>query len=367
MTHDIRFVEQTLKAIGDPRHLTGKHCLHTECDFFSWTKGEDNLPVTHDSGLVPRIPLERVYQEFEKYKHELGSWRTALTKGKYEWYLMVNDLLSEYPFSDLISVIYTCKMFLDYFLFGRTILDNDFIDKEQNFKIQKRWKSVKSFMMSENIWKSIPYLYKDITRLYWGISHYRNSLQKSFLDNNLYDENIFKIKLDQVNKITIRCFRSRRTLQAILKSLSTIYISLSRLDDDKATQYYQTKTKEVYDIVQNYIPSNPLEASELLKELEEFIELNSEDKKCLLNTPKIDIHFDYPDQPRLQTCFWINKYNDLIEIPQVLITNRIREQLNMMENKYIKEIKYYEKDLDQWQKSCNRLKEIATSLKPICE
>ena len=38
---NIKFAERCLKAIEDPRYLTGTFSLHTEADFLAWTMGED--------------------------------------------------------------------------------------------------------------------------------------------------------------------------------------------------------------------------------------------------------------------------------------------------------------------------------------
>ena len=95
---NIKFVERCLKAIGDPRYLTGTFSLHTEADFLAWTKGEDHLPVSDDPGLSPRIPYDQILKEWETNKNKTGAWRTALINADDIWKQSIIALLSEYPF-----------------------------------------------------------------------------------------------------------------------------------------------------------------------------------------------------------------------------------------------------------------------------
>jgi hypothetical protein len=367
MVQNEKFIEKCLKAIGDPRHLTGNDSLHTEREFLSWTNGEDYLPITVDQELKPRIPFELIHKRWQENKTEKSGLLVALTESTESWYQMIETQLSDYAFSNLVSVIYTCKLILDYFLFGKLVSDNDFIDKEKIYSIQKRWHSVNHFKLPNNLWKILPNLYKDITRLYWGITQYRNSLQRPIFNEKLYDDSIFKTKLELTSKIPIRCFRSRRSLQAIFQSFSTIYISLSRLIDNQINHYYQNQTQNRLNDINNYLPANPLKTKELIENLIEFIELNSEEKTYLQNHIKLDFQFDYPEEIILQTCFWVHKYYDLLEMPQISIINTLKTQLDMIQKKYIKDINYYEKDQNEWDISCNYLKRITSNFKLVCE
>ena len=140
-----------------------------------------HLPVSEDPNLFPRIPYDQILKEWETNKNETGAWHAAIINANDIWKQSIKALLSEYPFSNLDKLIYTCKHLLDFFLFGQSKYDTDFIDKESIFTIRKRWKIVKHFMMSEQIWRNLSNLYRDITRLYWGLSYYRNSLRKPLI------------------------------------------------------------------------------------------------------------------------------------------------------------------------------------------
>lgn len=363
---NIKFVERCLKAIGDPRYLTGTFSLHTEADFLAWTKGEDHLPVSDDPGLSPRIPYDQILKEWETNKNKTGAWRTALINADDIWKQSIIALLSEYPFSNLDKLIYTCKHLLDFFLFGKSVYDTDLLDKESVYSIKKKWKSVKHFMMSEQIWRNMPNLYSDIARLYWGLSYYRNSLRKPLLVKDLYDEHILSYKdVNKIKELPIRCFRSRRTLQSIIKNFATIYKSLSRLIGGKVGIHYEQQTIKLFESTNNYLLSDPLELADLLLDLENLIELHPEEKAQLKQFPSMDIISGYPNNPTLQLCFWVHRYYDLLEIPKIKTVNNIRKRLDMFEKRLTNEITHYQKSLDNWEIACNRLKEKVLSLKPI--
>ena len=361
--YDVKFIEKCLKAIDNPRQLTGKHSLHTEGDFLVWSKGEDYLPISEDSKLIPRIPHDRIYEEWLESKPKKGALLGALNEGMKFWYQMIDEKIADSPFSDLISTIYTCKKFIDYFLFGKSILDNDFIDKENIFAIQKKWEFVNHFKMPNNLWKLMPNLYKDITRLNWGITHYRNSLQRPTIRAYKYDDTLFNSDFEFAKKIPIRCSRSKRSLHAILNSLSKIYASIMRLNDHQTYHHYQGRTKKLLNELNHYIPSDPLEKIEVLAQLDKFIELTSQEKNILKNRIQVNSHFDFPQDQSLKICFWVHKYHDLQEIPQTAVIKKIKEQLELLQKRYIKDICYYEKYQDEWNIACDQIKKIASDIK----
>ncbi len=89
----------------------------------------------------------------------------------------------------------------------------------------------------------------------------------------------------------------------------------------------------------------------------------SEEKMHILNIPEIDIFCGYPDNLVLQLCFWVHKHNELIGNPHVIAVNLIRNRLEILENRLIKEINYYKKGLDGWDMACRRLKEKVVLLR----
>ncbi|MFX0195358.1 MAG: hypothetical protein ACFFCW_04475 [Candidatus Hodarchaeota archaeon] len=364
MYGDHKFVEKCLKAIWDPRRLSGSFCLHTGADFFAWTKGEDILPISDDPDLVPRIPYDVMIHTYEINKNDRGAWRTALRKGVDEWCSSIHTQLSKYPFSNLYELINNCKLLIDYFLFGRPCYTNDYLDREDLQETKKMWLSVKQFKIAEGIWNILPNLFRDVTRLYWGISYYRESLRKPTFATQLVNEKIFDFKeVHGVRKIPIRCYRSKRTLYAVLRNLSFIHRALSRMTPSKTLEYYQMQAKKLYLDVTMYLPSDPLELVELLEDVEDLVGLLQEEKQDLLNVPKIDISSNYLNSPILQMCFWIHRYHEYMGNASILALTGIKKRLEGLQERLTKEIRHFDIKNNNWDNAHYRLKEKLRTLR----
>lgn len=366
MASDPIFAEQCLKTIGDPRYLTGSLSLHAEADFLAWTIGENHLPITEDPNLFPRIPHEIIVQEWQKNNANKGSWQAALLKGRESWTHSIEEILSVYPFSNLVSLIYTCKYLLDYFLFGISMFHTDTLDQEKLFSIRKKWSSVKHFTVSEQLWKHLPNLYRDITRLYWGIYFYRNSLHKPYHQAVLYNDEYFGTKYtDQLSSISIKCFRSKRTLGGILRSYSTIFKSLTRLKEKKIDEFYESETKQISANAKKYLPSNPLETSDLLDQLEGIIAIRPNEILNILNPINFDISTGHSREPMLHLCFWVHRHYEIAGHPRIRSLEKIQKRLKNREIRLLEECEYYEKGLSKWQEACERLKNKMRSYRTV--
>jgi hypothetical protein len=359
-----RFIETCLRAAGDPRHLTGRLSLHTEADFMAWTKGEDRLPISESPDLIPRIPYDLIMETYETSKNERGAWSRALERAETEWRSSIRKELSNWALANLEELVISCKHFIDHFLFGRPCYTNDYIDVEIINRTKKTWNLVKNFKMSDGIWKILPNYYRDITRLYWGVSHYRNSLKRPVFTTSMFTESIFNLKdLNSIRKIPIRCHRSRRTLCSILSTLLMIYKVLSRLNPNFTGPQYEMETKRIHSENMDYLPADTLQIKELLNDVENLIELYPEEKKYLLNQSKVDIRSGYPENPILQMCFWVHRYNEFLENPHMKTINIIREKLKKLEERLIGEMRYFGKALDRWNIACENLKKKAFSMR----
>jgi hypothetical protein len=362
----LRFVETSIKSYGDPRKLTGDLSLHTEADFLTWTRGEDYLPLSDDPELFPRIPYQMIIDEWEKRKYQYGSWRIALAKGKMEWNASIKRILTGYPFSDLNSFVYSCKHLLDYFLFGKPRLDSDHLDTEELSLTKKKWSMIENFKLSEQIWTLLPNLYKDITKLYWGIAFYRNSLQRPLLSENLYDQTIFDtIGSSELRKIPIRCNRSRRTIQAIIKSISVLYILLSKLNDNNVGAKIELKTKQKLAECAGYLPSDQLKRSDVFDVLEEFIELLPEKKTHFLNLKKFDIISNFPDDLICRLCFWVHKFYCIEMDPSLAVVLSTKKKLLSKQSRLEKKIAFFQIGMKNWDIICKQLRDTLVSRRPI--
>jgi len=364
-TETHKFVEICIKSYGDPRKLTGNFSYHTEADFLAWTKGEDYLPLSDDPNLFPRIPYELIIDEWNKNKYNPGAWRMALVEGTNEWYDSISKILSAYPFADLKKFIYTCKYLLDYFLFGKPKLDSEYLDAPTLSLTKKTWSLVKHFKISEHIWKLLPNFYKDITKLYWGVSFYRNSLQRPYPKDNLYDQTIFdSIDFSKLKKIPIRCYRSKRTIQAILKNASIIFRVLSKLNDYMIGIDIENKTKIILSECAGYLPSDQLELNDIFPNLENFIEILPEEKTHLLSLPQFDIISEYPTDPILRLCFWVHKFYSLNMNPHLAVFQSTKKKLKSIERRLENEIDFFQSRIKNWDIICNQLRDTLVSRRP---
>ena len=347
LSNDIAFVEMTIKATGDPRHLTGRDSLHSEGDFLSWSKGEDNLSITTDNEISPRIPLETIIEKWKTVTGTCNSWNKAINVGTEQWERMINQSLKgQLPFH-FPNMIYTWKTLLDYFIFRRPNLTDDFIEEEHIYHLQNKWDTIKHFRLSVAFWRTLKNLYKDVTRLYWGVSYYRNSLKRP-LQQFEFDERIFEINIDSIQHIHIRCFRSKRTIQGIIRTFSYVFQSLKRLHEKHVHLHYKNKCQEISKNLNEYLPINPIERSEIIDQLESIIPLDKESKKILIHFKKHKTDSDCPNIPSLQVCFWVNQYHELLELPETSILESLKRNLIQMEEGYLKEIEYFERDLTKW-------------------
>ncbi len=355
-------IEKCLKANGDPRILSGYHSLHAEADFLSWSKGGDLLPLSDDKELTPRIPHDLIKEKWNESSSGTSlNFNNIIVQASESWRQMIYAKLSEHSLSDLNSIIGTCKLFMDHFLFGELDVDNDFLDKDRVNLIKNRWESVSHFKLSGHVWKSIPKLYKDLTRLYWGINFYRNSLRRKDTTGKLYDDSVFQMEIDLIKKIPVRCYRSKTSLHSIIKSQISIYKSILRLPQKVIKQYEVAVRQIVYDL-DNYLPENPIERAELLDELSEFIDLREDEKEQLKIKIDVPTTVNMPENSTLKFFYWMHRYSIFSELSQVKILNKVNDKLNIIHKKFERDIIYYEKHQNSWDKACNRLRGVLNNL-----
>jgi len=363
MVNDFKFMQTSFKSIGDPRLLTGCDSLHSECDFLAWTKGEDLLPITSDKKIIPRIPREEILSEWDRQVSQLDAWHTALLSGRNKWTASINGLMSSKCEIDLETFIFTIKNMLDVFLFNQLTPNDDYIGKDKIHSIKTRWEKTKHFVISKQFWISLPSLYKDVTRLYWGAFYYRNSLKRPI--KGTIDTTIFENTSLDLTSIHIRCFRSKRTLQNIYQIMSYLYTTLERMARIDANQLYQSKVNEIKKQLNTYLPTNAIDRHELLGLADAYCSLDDNDKACLMEPNKIFDFLSPPNHPILQICFWVNIYHALIRNPKVKAIANLDAQLHVSERNFLKEIAYYENDDGRWDNVCQELKSIVEQNKKL--
>ena len=248
-------------------------------------------------------------------------------------------------------------------MFGKTNHASDFVDKETLNIVKKKWESVKKFSLPNQIWKLLPNLYKDITRLFWGIQYFRNSLRKPLDLNNLYDESLFTFEvMNSIKTLPIKCFRSRRNLYAILKHLISIHNSLSRLIDSNILLEYQTRVPKIMTNLTEYFPTSPILRAELLDELEKYIVIHRQDKQTILG----GFNFEYSrinnNSLILHLCYWEQINHNIKNNSYNIAVNKIIKRLDVIEEQLIMELGSFKSGNAKWAEACNNLKEKVLSI-----
>lgn len=366
MCNDSKFVARCLKAIGDPRCITAQRSLHTAGDSLRWTKGEDHLPLTDDVSLHPRIPLELVLQEWRQNMNQLGAWRSALEKAHEAWRTEIFRELSQYPFSDPLSFVYTAKHVLDFFIFGRLQHDTDFLDKERLHVARNRWSSIPGFKLSRHIWQNLPSSYSDISRLYWGICYYRTSLRNPSITRSRYDEAALRISdMNHMKALPIRCTRSKRSLFGLFKTCHSIYKALSTLVDNGTALKHRERLNDLISFLSEYLPSDSLERLELLDDLEQVLDLEQGERKNLLLHPDLTLAQGSVDSPVINLCARHHQYLKLVENPHVVTIQTVQKRLDTIKRQLISDMRLFETPNSGWREACIHLKH-AVSRKDFC-
>jgi hypothetical protein len=364
---DERFVNKCFMAIVDPRFLTGAFSLHSNADYLAWTRGEDLLPITTDTRLEPRIPLEIVNENLNimRISDTPELFSDNLMRAGRIWSNYIGKILNLAGIENIEELLLSCKLLIDYFIFGRDNMTDDHIDTDTLNTARNLWNSVPHFTVSGGIWDALPNAYRDVTKLCWGILYFRNSLRKpNDLNGKCNPQAIEKVKFIELRKLSIRCAKSRRTLNGLLMVFSSLNNSISRLQKENIHKKYQDKAETIFKKAYHFLPSDKLEAVVYIKELEELISLQSFERQHLLKSYEFDFHSNVPSNTTLQVCYWINKFNKLTNSSHIKTILNVRNQLEGLKMGLIQEISLYNSKNNLWQDSCLRIKRILKDYRP---
>ena len=358
MLHKKSFLEKCLKTYTDPRLLTGQYSLHTEADFFAWTKGEDNLPISKDPQLNFRIPHEVITNRFglpaKKINKALSSWNQQILK----------PIKKAITFK-LDQLIITHKIFIDYFLFGNRSYDLDFLSKEEMLIIKDKWTSVANFHMNKNIWKTMPKVYNNITRLSFSILYYRNSLQKIINPWDLYNEKLLIAQpTNVIKKLPIRSYRTKRHLSNFMDNIYAINASISKLIDAKIDKKYKKDVSYLYEESNSFLPKNMIDIETILAEASKLIAIDSEEVSALKQNLTPSFLSDCPQHPKIATCYWVHRKDDIARHPKTIATQALKKELNHIKKKFKIDMAYFAQDMDKWDEAFANLKETIMTFTP---
>lgn len=359
MLEDKLFVEKCIKTNRDPRLLSGHYSLHTEVDFFAWTKGEENLPISRDSKLSNRIPHESIT------KRSNTSYVTKIGEGVASWNKQIEQNTQDIITFNLESLIITHKIFIDYFLFGSRVYDLDFLSQEKLLTIKNKWSTVPNFHMSENIWKAMPKIYNNITRLNFGVLYYRNSLQRVLNPWEIYSEELISMpSSDSIKKLPIRSFRTKRHLGNFLENISLISTSITRLIETNTVEKYRRDASSIYSEAVAFLPKDVIEKKSILEETSKIIVLTNEELLNLKQELPTNFLSDCPQHPKLATCYWVHRKHKISRHPKALTVRSIKKKLSNAEKKFKLDMTYFEQDMERWDEACANLKKTIMTFTP---
>jgi hypothetical protein len=364
---DYRFIERCLKAVsGDPRHLTGRFSFHSESDSLSWTKGESHIPLSYDSNIDPRFPYELIVTECEDDEAISSDWILRVRSAQEYWDAAITKKLNDVGITDLDELIIHWKYLLDYFLFGNFHFNGDNLDRNTLDSVKRLWQSVRSFRMVDGHWSILPNLFRDITRLYWGVSFFRNSLTRPLPIISDLNTQIFHLDAKLLKSIPIKCHKSRRSLYAIQSAIMFIYKALSPLIDNDVGKSYEDGAKATYDEVMSYIiNSDSLDRRELVEELESLVSLQPEKIYSLSYISQIDFPSFRANNSVMKLCYWVHRHRQVVENTHVKNVVEVRTRLNIMEDQLRKELNVLDKNLDLCMLNITDVKEWLLSLKAV--
>lgn len=352
MIHDTLFIDKCCKSLGDPRYLTGRDSLHTQADFLAWTSGETSLTVSSDIELSPRIPAEHIDHVFQTTNSSRRCHK-SIKEGVTIWDGWILKHLKVYPFSNLTTLILTAKILLDFFLFGDEQFEPTDDIREVVLSARKKWENIPHFQIIGTIWKVLPKLYQDITRLTYGVTYYRNSLKKIDLFSNCIRTQILAItkkELEEVKKIPIRCFRTKRSLHSILHTTSIINTTLTRIEQKNSYVSLEEYVQDKFISFRSFLPTDSIDRRKLLDETVELIEFDKEDVETI-------IAVEYPvfscryQVPIIQLSYWAHLYYEIHNNHKLATIDDLQKKLTRLKNLKRKEIQHYNSNIDNWDKS----------------
>ena len=354
MLDDKNLIEKLIRTRSDPRILSGQDSLHTEADHFAWTKGEDILPISKDTRLKHRIPHEIITD---------GSSTTSpiekMNYGVLYWKRQIHETISETITIELAQLIITYKIFIDYFLFGRRRYTVDYLSKNKTDSIREQWSEIPNFRISDNVWKSLPKLFNNITRLSFGILYYRNSLQRIIKPWDYYNEKFLEIEnSDRIKNLPIRSLRTKRTISNFIENISAINCAISRIISSNSIKKIKSNCIKLYQDSANFLPKDSIDLKSVLSDASKLIVIDKNEISNFNHDVPINLISDCPEYDKISSCYWVHRSKDILSNPKAIAIQSLKRKLEKLEKQLILDISYFEGGLKDWEEACSKLKFI---------
>jgi hypothetical protein len=352
---DLPMLEKAIISWEDPHRLTGRKSLHTGADYLLWTKGETILPLTDDPAMHPRIPLQPIADALHHNSAD-GEIGHSATEAVQTWFQSICFELASAGIPNLDRFIVSSKQFLDYFVFGRAAPLTDVITRDEFEACWNVWDSVQGFSLSAGVRRHLPNVFRDTTRLYWGIAYYRNSLRRPTRDEILLLSELDQSRLGKLRLVPIRCSRSRRGLCSIAGTVMPIVKSIQHLVVKDIGISNERLGRESIDRVTSFFPSKTLEVEELLSDLRTLLNCDRMRYSQIGDLVHITLPDASPTDPILHACYWIHRQYDLVHNSTLALLDQIVWDIDEHRRKLLDDMHQAEQGVGDWVRSCERLR-----------
>lgn len=157
----------------DIRQLTGKESKHVKADFLVIYRNEYAPPISDDPNLIPRIE--------SRLLPDLPTSPFLFLKGihrlRRSWQLQIRSILGGIALEDFSAFITYAKDMLDLLFWGRCVPLRSTISVEDLSRVSDRFQryALRSKELTA-VWRSLPGIYRTVSRLSWGIRYLSNNL-----------------------------------------------------------------------------------------------------------------------------------------------------------------------------------------------
>lgn len=162
-----------LSGSCDLRQLTGRASKHSDADYLMLYRSADTAPITDDADVVPRIPRSML----PALPASSSEFLCGIRHVRQAWNAQLATFLAGTSPEDFSSFIVYAKDLLDLFFWGQRLPLRSTVAPENLPKLSERVQRyglrAEDFSVA---WRSLPGIYRIISRLSWGVRFLSNYL-----------------------------------------------------------------------------------------------------------------------------------------------------------------------------------------------
>lgn len=204
----------------DLRHLTGRLSKHSDADYLMIYRSHIAIPITENPEISPRIPA----QVFPGLPCDAAALYKASRFAREAWWGQVDTFLGSCSREDLSTFIVYSKDLLDSLIWGRPNALRSSISPEQASDASEmlRLFGVHTADLM-TVWRSLPTLYRSITRLSYGARYLSNNLSNPTPPPPDVEAFLRVCALPQKVQAAISTRRSGHSLFSIIRPLKILH------------------------------------------------------------------------------------------------------------------------------------------------